>query len=88
MREARIRGVSGQVRGGLGGLLVQNESSSCFCVLRAMRQGHGVSKEQEEVLAVWKEKLRRRFWEMEDSCAYVFRRGDRSVLWRLAGRGS
>lgn len=88
MREARIRGVSGQVRGGLQGLLAQNESSSCFCVLRAMRRGHGVSEEQEEVLAVWKEKLRRRFWEMEDACAYVFRQGDRSVLWRLARRGS
>lgn len=22
---------------------------------------------------------------MEDSCAYVFRQGDRSVLWRLRG---
>lgn len=25
---------------------------------------------------------------MEDSCAYVFRQGDRSVLWRLAGEAA
>lgn len=46
------------MRGGLGGLLVQNQSSSSFCVLSAVRRGHWVSKEQEDVLAVWKEKPR------------------------------
>lgn len=39
-----------------------------------------MSKEQEDAGSLEGEA------EMEDSCAYVFRQGDRSVLWRLAGR--
>lgn len=55
MREARIRSVwTGEVGWGFAG--ASNQSSSSFCVLSAVRRGHWVSKEQEDVLAVWKEK--------------------------------
>lgn len=60
------------MRGGLGGLLVQNEGSSSFYVLSAMRRGHWVRvRGRKGVLAVSEEKPRRRFWEMEDSCLRV-----------------
>ena len=51
------------MRGGLGGLLVQNEGSSSFYVLSATRRGHWVRGRGR--------KGRWQFREMEDSCLRV-----------------